>query len=256
MGVLEGLKPERVFYYFEEICKIPHGSYNVAAISDYCVFCGTVSESWGPSGWRIQCRNQKAGFRRLWRSAGSDAPGTSGYVCVKDAGVDFDFEKDGLNWCWRRICPCKGTTLGGDDGIAVAMGLAILEDNTIEHPELEVVFTTEEEVGMEGAIALDTADLKAKYLFESWFRGWRHFLAGCAGGVKATSFLPMSCASAEGTAMTLHVHGLVVDIPAQKLIKAVPMRIFCLADCCLNCMKHCHFVLFLWMAETRTMRFL
>ena len=131
-------------------------------------------------------------------------------VCVKDAGVDFDFEKDGLNLVVEDgYVHAKGTTLGGDDGIAVAMGLAILEDNTIEHPELEVVFTTEEEVGMEGAIALDTADLKAKYLLNLDSEDEGHFLAGCAGGVKATSFLPMSCASAEGTAMTLHVHGLV-----------------------------------------------
>ena len=74
MGVLEGLKPERVFYYFEEICKIPHGSYNVAAISDYCV---SVAQS-----LNLEVRQDEeynVVIRRLWRSADSDAPGTSGY---------------------------------------------------------------------------------------------------------------------------------------------------------------------------------
>ena len=210
MGVLEGLKPERVFYYFEEICKIPHGSYNVEAISDYCV---SVAQS-----LNLEVRQDEE-YNVVIRKPASEGYGEApvlmlqghlDMVCVKDAGVDFDFEKDGLNLVVEDgYVHAKGTTLGGDDGIAVAMGLAILEDNTIEHPELEVVFTTEEEVGMEGAIALDTADLKAKYLLNLDSEDEGHFLAGCAGGVKATSFLPMSCASAEGTAMTLHVHGLV-----------------------------------------------
>ena len=165
MGVLEGLKPERVFYYFEEICKIPHGSYNVAAISDYCV---SVAQS-----LNLEVRQDEE-YNVVIRKPASEGYGEApvlmlqghlDMVCVKDAGVDFDFEKDGLNLVVEDgYVHAKGTTLGGDDGIAVAMGLAILEDNTIEHPELEVVFTTEEEVGMEGAIALDTADLKAKYL--------------------------------------------------------------------------------------------
>lgn len=210
MGVLEGLKPERVFYYFEEICKIPHGSYNVAAISDYCV---SVAQS-----LNLEVRQDEE-YNVVIRKPASEGYGEApvlmlqghlDMVCVKDAGVDFDFEKDGLNLVVEDgYVHAKGTTLGGDDGIAVAMGLAILEDNTIEHPELEVVFTTEEEVGMEGAIALDTADLKAKYLLNLDSEDEGHFLAGCAGGVKATSVFPMSCASAEGTAMTLHVHGLV-----------------------------------------------
>lgn len=210
MGVLEGLKPERVFYYFEEICKIPHGSYNVKAISDYCV---SVAQSLG-----LKVRQDEA-YNVVIRKPASegygDAPvlmiqGHLDMVCVKNADVDFDFEKDGLHLAVENgYIHANGTTLGGDDGIAVAMGLAILEDNTIEHPALEVVFTTEEEVGMEGAIALDTSDLQAKYLLNLDSEDEGHFLAGCAGGVKAKALLPMSCASAEGTAMTLHIHGLV-----------------------------------------------
>ena len=97
MGVLEGLKPERVFYYFEEICKIPHGSYNVAAISDYCV---SVAQS-----LNLEVRQDEE-YNVVIRKPASEGYGEApvlmlqghlDMVCVKDAGVDFDFEKDGLN---------------------------------------------------------------------------------------------------------------------------------------------------------------
>ena len=141
MGVLEGLKPERVFYYFEEFCKIPHGSYNVKAISDYCV---SVAQS-----LNLEVRQDEE-YNVVIRKPASEGYGEApvlmiqghlDMVCVKDAGVDFDFEKDGLNLVVEDgYVHAEGTTLGGDDGIAVAMGLAILEDNAIAHPELEVDF--------------------------------------------------------------------------------------------------------------------
>ncbi len=209
MGVLDGLKPERVFYYFEEICKIPHGSYNVKAVSDYCV---SVAKS-----LKLEVRQDDA-YNVIIKK-----PASAGYgdaktlmiqghldmVCVKDADVDFDFEKDGLNLVVEDgYVRASGTTLGGDDGIAVAMGLAILEDNTIEHPNLEVVFTTEEEVGMEGAIALDTSDLKSEYLLNLDSEDEGLFLAGCAGGVKAKVLLPLDVMPMEGTAMTINITNL------------------------------------------------
>ncbi len=209
MGVLDGLKPERVFYYFEEICKIPHGSYNVKAISDYCV---SVAKS-----LNLAVRQDEE-YNVIIRKPASPGYGEAkalmiqghlDMVCVKDADVEFDFEKDGLKLVVEDgYIRASGTTLGGDDGIAVAMGLAILEDDTIEHPDLEVVFTTEEEVGMEGAIALDTSDLKAEYLLNLDSEDEGHFLAGCAGGVKAKALLPMSQMTAEGTKMTIDMTGL------------------------------------------------
>lgn len=209
MGVLEGLKPERVFYYFEEICKIPHGSYNVKAISDYCV---SVAKS-----LNLEVRQDEE-YNVVIKKPASEGYGEAktlmiqghlDMVCVKDADVDFDFEKDGLNLVVEDdYIRAAGTTLGGDDGIAVAMGLAILEDNTIEHPNLEVVFTTEEEVGMEGAIALDTSDLKSEYLLNLDSEEEGHFLAGCAGGLKVKSVFPMSVLQAEGTKMNIDITGL------------------------------------------------
>lgn len=210
MTVLEGLKPEKVFYFFEKLCEIPHGSTNMKEISDYLVSFAKERN--------LKYYQDEAYNVVIYKEASAgyeDAPitilqGHCDMVAEKTLDSNHDFTKDGLKLKVEGdYLTAEGTTLGGDDGIAVAMGLAILEDNAIAHPELEVVFTTEEEVGMEGAIALDTADLKAKYLLNLDSEDEGHFLAGCAGGVKATSVLPMSCASAEGTAMTLHVHGLV-----------------------------------------------
>lgn len=209
MGVLDGLKPERVFYYFEEICKIPHGSYNVKAISDYCV---SVAKS-----LNLEVRQDEE-YNVVIKKPASKGYGDAktlmiqghlDMVCVKDADVEFDFEKDGLNLVVEDgYVRASGTTLGGDDGIAVAMGLAILEDDTIEHPDLEVVFTTEEEVGMEGAIALDTSDLKSEYLLNLDSEDEGLFLAGCAGGVKAKAVLPLSLMTMDGTEISIDIANL------------------------------------------------
>ncbi len=210
MGILSGLKPERVFYYFEELCKIPHGSYNTKAISDYCV---SVARSLG-----LEVRQDEANNVVIRKPASSGCKsnhtvmlqGHLDMVCVKDAGVDHDFEKDGLKLVVEDgFVRAQGTTLGGDDGIAVAMGLAILEDQTLVHPSLEVVFTTEEEVGMDGATVLDTSDLHADCLINLDSEEEGHFLAGCAGGVKAESRFEIKTCVREGLAVNLKIDGCV-----------------------------------------------
>ena len=165
LRVLGGLNPERVFYYFEEISGIPRGSYNVKAVSDYCV---GVAKSLG-----LEVRQDEA-FNVIIKKPASEGYGPSpalmiqghlDMVCVHDADYPIDMEKEPIKLIVEDgFVRADHTTLGGDDGIAVAMGLAILEDETLEHPDLEVVFTTEEEVGMDGVIALDVSDLKASYL--------------------------------------------------------------------------------------------
>ncbi len=210
MGVLSGLKPERVFYYFEELSKIPRGSYNTEAVSRYCV------ERAQAMGLEVR---QDDTYNVVIKKPASDGS-TSGktlmiqghldMVCVKDEGVDHDFEKDGLKLVVEDgYVRASGTTLGADDGIAVAMGLAILEDDTLVHPALEVVFTTEEEVGMDGAVALDTSDLHADYLLNLDSDDEGHFLAGCAGGVKAKSSFDIESVDVEGVAIRLKISGLV-----------------------------------------------
>lgn len=137
MGVCENLEPKRVFAYFEEICKIPHGSGNTKAISDYCVsFAKEHNLKW------IQDESSnviifKDGSRGYETSDPVIIQGHMDMVCEKENHVEIDFEKDGLKlYVDGDFLKAEGTTLGGDDGIAVAYALAILEDDALSHPPL------------------------------------------------------------------------------------------------------------------------
>lgn len=183
MGILSELEPNRVFYYFEEICKIPHGSYHTKQISDYCV---SVAQTLG-----FQVRQDKWNnvvIRKPASRGCEQAPvlmlqGHLDMVCEKEADSNHDFETEGLELMIQDgYVTAKDTTLGGDDGIAIAIALAILEDTSLVHPPLELVFTTEEEVGMEGALGLDTSDLKASYLLNLDSEDEGVLTVSCAGG--------------------------------------------------------------------------
>lgn len=210
MGVLDGLKPERVFYYFEEITKIPHGSYNVKRISDYCV---SVANTLGFPVRQDEAYNviiKKPGSKGCENMKTLMIQGHLDMVCVKDDGVEFDFEKDPLALkISDGFISAEGTSLGGDDGVAVAMGLAILEDEEIVHPPLEVVFTTEEEVGMDGAAALDTSDLEASYLLNLDSEDEGIFLAGCAGGACFKGEFDIESLEREGKLLAISIDGLI-----------------------------------------------
>ena len=192
MNKLNGLQPARVFHYFEEIAAIPHGSGNTAAISEYCV---AFAKAHG-----LACVQDSLGNVIIKKTA------TVGYeehptvilqghldmVCEKAFDSTIDFEKDGLelavdgDWLYAN-----GTTLGGDDGIAVAMALAILESNDLPHPPLEVLFTVDEEVGLLGAAALDAAPLEGRLLINIDSEKDGVLTVSCAGGVRADITLPI-----------------------------------------------------------------
>lgn len=207
--ILKGLEPERVFHYFEEICAIPHGSGNEKAISDYCVAFAKSHDLW--------VRQDEANnvIIRKGASVGyENAPvvmlqGHMDMVCEKNSDVDFDFEKEGLKLKVEGdFVSAEGTTLGGDDGIAVAFAMAILEDDSLEHPELEVVITTDEEVGMKGAHVLDVSDLKASYLLNLDNESEGQILTSCAGGMKSRASLPVRFIPWEGLGAELKISGL------------------------------------------------
>ena len=150
--VLNGYRPEAVFDYFEQLCAIPHGSYHEAAAADFlCAF----AEERGLVYRRDEMHNV---LIRKPASAGYEnepvvmLQGHTDMVCVKRADKEHDFLHDPLTLIvedgWIRA---DGTTLGGDDGIAVAMMMAILSDDSLPHPELECLFTVQEEVGLRGA---------------------------------------------------------------------------------------------------------
>jgi dipeptidase D len=151
--------------FFEELCAIPHGSGNPGAVCRYCeAFAAARGLSYHRDGADnvIIIKPASPGYE--------DAEplilqGHLDMVCVKDPACGIDMEKDGLDlavdgdWIFA-----KGTTLGGDDGIAVAMALAALDAKDLRHPRLEAVFTTDEEVGMLGAAALDVSPLRGRRL--------------------------------------------------------------------------------------------
>lgn len=186
MGVLNGLKPERVFYYFEEISRIPHGSYNTKQLKEYCV---AFAKEHHLDYYEDDFQNviiYKAATPGYEEVPGIIIQGHLDMVCEKELDSTIDFTKDGLD---LRVdgdyVYAHKTTLGGDDGIAVAFGLAILEDETLNHPALEVVFTSEEEVGLEGASNLDMSRIKGQYFINIDSEEEGIITCGCAGGLRA-----------------------------------------------------------------------
>ena len=206
---LQGLEPESVFRYFEEICAIPHGSRNTKAISDYLV---SFAKAHG-----LRYRQDESNNVVIF------APGTCGLedhesvilqghmdmVCEKDAGCPLDMAVDGLDVTHDGCCIfAKGTTLGGDDGIAVAYALAILDDNRIPPPPLEVIITVDEEIGMLGAAAMDLADVKGRTMLKLDSEDEGIFTVSCAGGATCTVSLNAERKAVYGPCVRLSVEGL------------------------------------------------
>ena len=201
MAVLSGLKPERVFYYFEKLCSVPHGSGNTKQISDLCV--GFAKEL------GLKYRQEACNNVVIWKdgSCGYEnaAPvilqGHIDMVCAKTEDCAKDMTRDGLDvrtdgeWVWA-----DKTSLGGDNGIAVAMILAILSDETLPHPPIEAVFTVDEEVGMDGAFALDCSDLKGRKLLNLDSEEEGVFTVSCAGGARLDCALSAPQERADGLA--------------------------------------------------------
>lgn len=209
MGILSDLEPAQVFQYFEEICNIPHGSGNTKAISDYCVKFARKQ------GLRYQ--QDDVGNVIIWKKGSSgyeeSAPvmlqGHMDMVCEKETDCEIDFAREGLTLQLKDgVISAKGTTLGGDDGIAVAYALAILASDTIMHPPLEVVLTVDEEIGMLGAAALDASPLQSRIMLNLDSEEEGYLLVSCAGGVTSTAHLPIHRESVSGQKITLTVSGL------------------------------------------------
>ena len=210
MSVLEGLEPKRVFYYFEELCKIPHGSGNTKKISEYCVDFAKRQ------GLDCVCDEHNNVVIRKGAGAGyENHPGViiQGHldmVCEKEAGCDFDFSRDGLRlFTDGDYIGAHGTTLGGDDGIAIAMALAILEDKSARHPPIEALFTTDEETGMYGASGLDASLISGKILINADSENEGVLTAGCAGGARAQIELPLNFENSEKDFYKITVSGLI-----------------------------------------------
>lgn len=209
MAVLAQLEPEKVFHWFEEICGIPHGSGDTGRISDFLVDFAQKRS--------LKYRQDRSNNVIIWKDASEGyedsepvmLQGHMDMVCEKEPDCDIDFSRDGLRLKLEDgIISADGTTLGGDDGIAVAYALAVLDADDIAHPPLEAVFTVDEEIGMLGAAALDCSDLKSRIMLNLDSEDEGHLLVSCAGGVTAEAHLPVQKAAVTGRKARLVVTGL------------------------------------------------
>ena len=192
MNSLKSLKPASVFHYFEEICSIPHTSHNEKQLSDYCV---RFAKEHG-----LHCTQDAMGNLIIF------APASPGYeqkeavilqghldmVGVKTDDCDLNLETDGLRLMIDgEYLTAEGTTLGGDDGIAVAYALALLDDKDIPHPPLEVILTVCEEIGLLGASAMNLSECKGRRLINIDSEEEGILTVGCAGGRRAACQIPV-----------------------------------------------------------------
>ena len=209
MPILEHLQPQTVFAHFEQLCAIPHGSGNTKAISDYLVGFAAAR-----------------GLRHIQDAHNNViifCPGTPGYetaapvilqghmdmVCETAPDCTKDLTCEGLDlFIDGDTIGARGTALGGDDGIAVAMALAILDADDIPHPPLEVVLTVDEETGMLGADALDASVLQGRTMLNIDSEDEGILTVSCAGGNVSVCTLPVTRAAFSGTALTVTVGGL------------------------------------------------
>ena len=206
---LAGLTPASVFGFFEKICSIPHGSGNTKLISDYLV---SFAKEHG-IGYIQDDLNNVILFQDGTCGKEDHAPvilqGHMDMVCEQDGDCPIDMQTQGLDighddqWIFA-----KGTTLGGDNGIAVAYALALLADKTIPHPPLEVIITVDEETGMFGAAGIDLSMLKGRTLINLDSEDEGIFTVSCAGGARGTIHLPLERRVVYGPCVKLTVEGL------------------------------------------------
>ena len=209
MKVLQNLEPASVFHFFEEICRIPHTSFHEKQLSDYCVAFAKERNLYYEQdelGNVIIIADATEGYEDVEPII---LQGHLDMVGDKAPDSDIVLEKDGLrlgidgDWIYA-----EGTTLGGDDGIAVAYGLALLDDPSIPRPRLEVVFTVSEEVGLIGASGIDLSCCKAKRLLNVDSEEEGIFTVGCAGGIRVQSDIPMQRVPKSGLCLDFRFQGI------------------------------------------------
>jgi dipeptidase D len=223
MGVLDGLEPQKVFQYFEEICRIPHGSGNVEAISNHLL---RFAKERG-----LECYQDKLKNIIIIKEA------TPGYeqeepfilqghmdmVAVKDADCRIDMEKEPLRLKVEDgKISAESTSLGGDDGIAVAYCLALLDEKELGHPRLEIVLTTDEETGMEGATGIDLSMLKGKRMINLDNEEEGVFITSCAGGARVDVKIPIhrtAVPEENCCKMQIGIHGLTGGHSGTEIIR-------------------------------------
>lgn len=238
-NALNGLNPSLVFNYFEQISQIPRGSGKEKQISDFLYKFAKDLNLEVIQDEYLNILIRKPATKGYENCPGVILQGHMDMVCEKNKDVDHDFEKDPIE---LRVIDdmiyANGTTLGADNGIAIAMSMAVLASNDLAHPSLEVLITSDEEAGMTGAGGLDGSLLKGKYIINLDSEEEGYLLVSCAGGNRSLATLPLEYKNIEENKETLLVElkGLLgghsgMDIVKQRANSNVVMgRILNLLD--------------------------
>lgn len=206
MAVLENLEPKKVFYFFEELCKIPHGTFDIKRISDYCK---AFAEERNLDVIQDEADNiiiRKPGTFGYENSEPVILQGHLDMVCEKTPDSNHDFKTDPLElFVEDGLVGAKNTTLGADNGIAVAVVMALLDSDDIPHPPIEAVFTADEETGMGGATAIDLSVLKGSKLINIDSEVEGILTTGCAGGILFVSEIPVMREEKKGDLVVFEI---------------------------------------------------
>lgn len=205
------LQPERVFYFFNEICNIPRPSGKEDKVVAWLLDLAKQ--------WNLEAKRDERGNVLISKPATAGKENVTplilqshvDMVCEKNATTKFDFTKDSIQpYVDNGWIKAKGTTLGADDGIGVAITLALLESKEIEHGPLEALFTVDEEMGMTGAFALQPNFMKGKMLLNLDSEDEGEFFIGCAGGKDTTAMIDCDYEKvpSKSIAYTITVNGL------------------------------------------------
>ncbi|MCR5657303.1 MAG: aminoacyl-histidine dipeptidase [Butyrivibrio sp.] len=217
---LDKLQPKEVFRWFEEICNIPHGSGNLQQISDFLVKFAKERKLYVRQDAELNVIIKKPASKGYEKHEPVILQGHMDMVAVKEKDAKIDMVKQGLDvttdgeFVWAN-----GTSLGGDDGIAVAYCLAILDSDKIKHPPIEVIITTNEEVGLDGARALDCSDITGKKFINIDNEEEGVLLVSCAGGARFHGYLPLTRENRSGIKVKLHVKGLQGGHSGEMIVK-------------------------------------
>lgn len=206
---ISGYKPEKLFHFFEDISAIPRESRHEKQISDFLVTFARERNL-----WVYQDDVYNVIIKKPASAGAEDAPavmmqGHIDMVCDKLAGVEHDFATDGIDLVVKHgILTANGTTLGADNGVAVALMMMVLDDDSLAHPAIECVFTTDEETGLVGAESLDKSQIDARIMINLDSEEEGVATVSCAGGVVATCTRPVVREHKQGSTLTLEISGL------------------------------------------------
>ena len=220
MTSIKDLEPKKVFHWFYELNQIPRCSGEEKQVSDFLM---NFAKERDLEAYQDEIYNviiKKPGTKGNEDKEPIIIQGHMDMVCVKGKDSDHDFSKDPIEMIVEGdLLRANDTTLGADDGIAVAYSLAVLDSDDLKHPPLEVLITTNEETGMDGVHALENTHLSAKRLVNIDSEEEGIFLTSCAGGATKTTSFNLEKEKADGEGLEIHISGLKGGHSGMEIIK-------------------------------------